>query len=75
MPQVTVYIRNEDLDKWKAIEKKAEFISDALRSDALRGGSPENSTVEEKEALKLCKNGHITNQLTGRCTQKDCKYA
>lgn len=30
MPQVTVYIREEDLPKWKAVEKKSEFISRAL---------------------------------------------
>ena len=30
MPQVTVYVRDEDLDKWKAIEKKSEFLHRAL---------------------------------------------
>ena len=30
MPQVFVYIRNEDFAKWKAIEKKSEFIHNAL---------------------------------------------
>lgn len=33
MPQVTVYIREDDLDKWKAVEKKSEFIHNALRLD------------------------------------------
>lgn len=32
MPQVTVYIREDDLDKWKSIEKKSEFISEALNN-------------------------------------------
>lgn len=32
MPQVTVYIREEDLDKWKAVDKKSAFISEALNS-------------------------------------------
>lgn len=31
MPQVTVYIREEDIEKWKAIEKKSEFIHKALQ--------------------------------------------
>lgn len=31
MPQVTVYIREEDIEKWKALEKKAEFIHKALQ--------------------------------------------
>ena len=30
MPQVTVYIRADDFEKWKALGKKSEFISDAL---------------------------------------------
>lgn len=32
MPQVTVYIRSGDLDKWKTLEKKSEFIHNALNS-------------------------------------------
>jgi hypothetical protein len=30
MPQVTVYVRQEDMAAWRAIEKKSEFISQAL---------------------------------------------
>lgn len=30
MPKVTVYIRNEDIDKWKSIEHKTLFIHNAL---------------------------------------------
>lgn len=32
MPQITVYIRDKDLDKWKAIEKKSEFMHQALQN-------------------------------------------
>jgi hypothetical protein len=32
MPQVTVYIRKEDLNKWKALENKAAFISQHLNN-------------------------------------------
>ena len=32
MPKVTVYIRNEDMEAWRDIEKKAEFIHEALSS-------------------------------------------
>jgi len=32
MPQVTVYIRKEDFEKWKAIHKKSEFIHKALKT-------------------------------------------
>lgn len=30
MPQQTVYIRNADMIKWKALENKAAFISEHL---------------------------------------------
>ena len=30
MPQQTVYIRKEDLPKWKALQNKSAFLSDAL---------------------------------------------
>lgn len=30
MPQVTVYVRKEDLEHWEAIEKKSQFIHNAL---------------------------------------------
>lgn len=32
MPQVTVYIREEDIDKWRSIRKKSRFISVALQT-------------------------------------------
>jgi hypothetical protein len=30
MPQVTVYIREEDINAWRSVEKKSEFIHNAL---------------------------------------------
>lgn len=30
MPQVTVYVREDDLAKWKALEKKSEWLSARL---------------------------------------------
>lgn len=32
MPQVTVYIRKEDLALWEAVEQKSEFIHNSLHS-------------------------------------------
>lgn len=32
MPQVTVYIRADDFEKWKALGRKSEFIHDALEA-------------------------------------------
>lgn len=100
MPQVTVYIREEDIELWKAVEKKSEFIHSALRgqpkvSPPLHKKSPKKKLEDVYEAtvditrttafttdpsksenqLRLCKNGHILSDLTGRCTQKDCKYS
>jgi hypothetical protein len=34
MPDVKVYIRADDLDKWNSIEKKSEFIHNALNAKA-----------------------------------------
>ena len=52
MPQVTVYIREDDLDKWKALDKKSEFLSNALNeTGSLTGlaqkGSPELEDIKE----------------------------
>jgi hypothetical protein len=57
MPQVTVYIRNEDIEKWRAIEQKAEFIHDAL-----------NSVVKDTKDYSLCKH----DQIKGFC-RKGCR--
>lgn len=31
MSQQTVYIRESDMEKWKTLEKKSEFIHEALK--------------------------------------------
>lgn len=36
MPDVKVYIRTEDLDKWNAIEKKAQWLHDALSGTEIK---------------------------------------
>lgn len=36
MPQVTVYIRKEDMERWKKIDKKSEFIHNALNPITLK---------------------------------------
>lgn len=35
MPQVTVYVRNEDLEEWKAIEKKSQWVHEHLNNGVL----------------------------------------
>jgi hypothetical protein len=61
MPQVTVYIRNDDLDKWREIPNKAEFIRIGLNSLA-----PSRIAIK-KEAIILNppeKNGGVANIST-----------
>lgn len=47
MPQVTVYVREEDLDAWKAIQRKSEFLSNAINglssNGRTEGFEPSNS--------------------------------
>jgi hypothetical protein len=43
MPQVTVYIREDDLGKWKSLEKKAEFIHNALHG---KGGAVQSAVMQ-----------------------------
>lgn len=64
MPQVTVYVREDDLDRWKAIEKKSEWLHNAL-----------NAEIPDKDIEALtCPNGHILSKF-GKCMEKGCKYA
>ena len=52
MPQVTVYIREEDLEKWKAIPKKAEFVHHAINLEHVQekiDKHPEANIVETNE--------------------------
>ena len=36
MPQVTVYIRDGDIEKWKAIGQKSQFLHEALQGSIVR---------------------------------------
>jgi hypothetical protein len=86
MPRTTVYIRNDDLAKWKLIENKAELISQAINRSVITPLLKENGqikTVQEviapepspkpQKAKKdpYCEHG----QLKGECLWKGCKYA
>ena len=37
MPQITVYIREEDIEKWRGIQKKSRFMSVALNTLSEKG--------------------------------------
>lgn len=47
MPNVTVYIRKEDLPKWKALKGKSEAISNMLNSNSMHNEQPIPSTSLE----------------------------
>lgn len=40
MPQVTVYIRKEDLPMWESVVKKSEFMHNALQNHSTYDGAP-----------------------------------
>lgn len=82
MPQVTVYIREEDIDKWKSLVKKSEFIHNALNSipysiletdEVSSNVRPDIKNIrlaEPKLAVKdLCKHGN----MAGFCPECDFK--
>jgi hypothetical protein len=74
MPQVTVYIKREDMDRWASVEYKAEFIRRALDSELggitkpikqkPTGGVPKKSSVdiqlEKIESVKQMVPGILT---------------
>jgi len=84
MPQVTVYVREEDLDSWKAISKKSEFIHNAINSNPKIIFKPEIkpetkletfNKLKETIGVKLCKVHGLPLDGRGRCLQKGCKYS
>lgn len=59
MPQVTVYIRQDDLETWKAIDKKSEFMHTILNDFKDVGPSstaPRRNASETPAAIKKIKN-------------------
>lgn len=66
MPQVTVYVREEDLEKWKSIPKKAEFIHNALNENKYEKLAKESAFPNINQPIKACKHGY---------DPKMCKHA
>ena len=65
MPQVTVYVRSEDLEKWKAVEKKSEFIHKALNFEQ---GIPTSRKYRELEMP------HPNPKIKVWVPEKSCKH-
>jgi hypothetical protein len=85
MPQVTVYVREEDLDAWKAIQRKSEFLSNAInglstngRSEAFEASNPGSSPGEPAMDAKWKSAGEAAKALMtpGCCLDKKnkCKH-
>ena len=51
MPQKTVYIRDKDLAKWKALENKAAWLSKKLNENPLTKGSHEEQKTDTTELI------------------------
>ena len=89
MPTVPVYIRKADYEKWLALEKPAQFVSDALNSGAQtvsqrlqpagKTGFDLNRTpiqdIPNTIGTNLCKIHGTPKTAYGKCLMKGCKYA
>jgi hypothetical protein len=59
MPDVKVYIRTEDLDTWNSIEKKSEFIHNALNNIVSvpvappRGAPPKIERISSETTISI----------------------
>lgn len=53
MPKVTIWIRKEDEDKWKAIENKPEWLHDHLNQKTVKFNqyADPNPTYDKESAL------------------------
>lgn len=84
--KVTIWIKKNDRDKWKSIEKKSEFISEALNAEPIKMaynpdkkeflGKPVGdllttiSGIKRASELKLCKKHGTPLTDQGKCLQK-----
>jgi len=72
MPKVTVYIRTEDYDLWRSIDKKTEFISIALgKLKPKIETSGDMVSVDEDTPSHYCE--HLAAR--GLCKYKTCKFS
>lgn len=79
MPRVNIYIRNDDIEHWEAIEDKPLFIHDSILSHTLAASTSVYSTtdgikediqkINEGKNIELCKHGYPKN---GWSCKKGC---
>lgn len=89
MSQQTLYIREGDMEKWRALKKKSEFIHNALNPPDFKGIGEAAADLKEKlqtatfkrvesygsQGAKLCKTHGTPLDGRGKCLQKGCKYS
>ena len=88
MPKVTVYIRIDDYESWRAVSSKTQFISDALNNVAkivtpiakpVRLEKPIDVIANLKkvfpDARPNCKVHGLPLDDRNRCLTKGCRYA
>lgn len=85
MPKVTVYIRKEDYELWKAVKEKTGFLHNALNGEGfiLETGEDPQDVKPAMEIVKglfpqakeICKIHGTPMTTQGKCLQKGCKYA
>ena len=65
MPQVTVYIRQEDLEKWKALQGKSEFLHNALNTLPQKNASGPTAkmTISSSEVPMTADNPHQLKEV------------
>jgi hypothetical protein len=88
MPKVTVYIRNDDYESWRAVGSKTQFISDALNNVA-KVDTPVGKPVRLEKPIDVianlkkvfpdarpnCKVHGLPLDDRNRCLTKGCRYA
>lgn len=63
MPQVTVYVRKEDLPTWESIRQKSEFLHNALHTaDAYKQLSPDQKRIVKAGLINIQSDGIQANE-------------
>lgn len=68
MPKVSFYLRNDDTELWKRVEKKTEFIHDALNISRFSKRGEYPATVMSVDATRG------TSVATIKPTKEFCKH-
>lgn len=53
MPRTTVYIRNEDWEKWKVVSNKSQLISEALNKSVIHAVERRGKVMTEQHIEPL----------------------